>query len=50
MREGEAVGGWRCVVVTKDPRNITRIRITYRAERELARVKEVALRTKAVGS
>jgi hypothetical protein len=50
MREGEEGGGWRCVAVTRDPRNIARIRITYRDESELARVEEVAEKTKAVGS
>lgn len=49
MREGEAGSGWRCVAVTRDPRNIARIRITCRDENELARVKEVAEKTKAVG-
>jgi hypothetical protein len=50
MREGEEGGGWRCVVVTRDPRNSARIRITCRDESELARVKEVVEKTKAVGS
>jgi hypothetical protein len=51
MREGEEEGGWRCVAVTRDPRNSARIRITCRDESELARVKEVvAEKTKAVGS
>jgi hypothetical protein len=50
MREGEAGSGWRCVAVTRDPRNIARIRITCRDESELARVREVAEKTKAVGS
>jgi hypothetical protein len=50
MREGEEGGGWRCVAVTRDPRNSARIRITCRDESELARVKEVAEKTKAVGS
>jgi hypothetical protein len=36
--------------VTRDPRNSARIRITCRDESELARVKEVAEKTKAVGS
>jgi hypothetical protein len=36
--------------VTRDPRNSARIRITCREESELARVKEVAEKTKAVGS
>jgi hypothetical protein len=50
MREGEARSGWRCVAVTRDPRNIARIRITCRDESELAHVKEVAEKTKAVSS
>jgi hypothetical protein len=50
MQEGEAGSGWRCVAVTRDPRNIDRIRITCPDESELARVKEVAEKTKAVGS
>jgi hypothetical protein len=50
MREGEEGGGWRCVAVTRDPRNSARIRITCRDESELARVKEVAEKTKALGS
>jgi hypothetical protein len=50
MREGEEGSGWRCVAVTRDPRNNARIRITCRDESELARVKEVAEKTKAVGS
>jgi hypothetical protein len=50
MREGEEGSGWRCVAVTRDPRNIARIRITCRDESELARVKEVSEKTKAVGS
>jgi actin-like ATPase involved in cell morphogenesis len=32
MREGEAGSGWRCVAVTRDPRNTARIRITCRNE------------------
>jgi hypothetical protein len=35
---------------TRDPRNAARIRVTCRDESELARVKEAAERTKAVGS
>jgi hypothetical protein len=50
MREREAGSGWRCVAVTRDSRNIARIRITCRDESELARVREVAEKTKAVGS
>jgi hypothetical protein len=38
------------VAVTRDPRNSARIRITCRDERELARIKEVAEKTKAVRS
>jgi hypothetical protein len=41
MREGEEGSGWRCVAVTRDPRNTARIRVTCRDESELARVKKV---------
>jgi len=50
MREGEEGSGWRCVAVTKDPRYAARIRVTCRDESELARVKEVAEKTKATES
>ena len=50
MRNGEGGSGWRCVAVTRDPRNTGRIRITCRDEDELACVKAVAERTKAIGS
>ena len=50
MREGEEGSGWRCVAVTRDPRHAARIRVTCRDESELARVKEVVEKTKAVGS
>jgi hypothetical protein len=50
MREGEDGSGWRCVVVTKDPRNVARTRITSRDEKELARIKEVAEKIEAVSS
>jgi hypothetical protein len=50
MREGDEGSGWRCVAVTRDPRNTARVRITCRDESELARVKEAAEKTKAAGS
>ncbi|KAI6824489.1 hypothetical protein KC343_g180 [Hortaea werneckii] len=50
MRKGERGSGWRCVAVTRDPRNSGRIRITCRDEEELARVKVVAERAKASGA
>jgi hypothetical protein len=50
MREGEEGSGWRCMAVTRDPRNVARIRVTCRDESELARVKEAAEKTKAAGS
>ena len=50
MRSGEEGSVWRCVAVTRDPRNTARVRITCRDESELARVKEAAEKTKAVGS
>ena len=36
--------------MTRDPGNSARIRITYRDESELVRVREVAEKTKVVGS
>ena len=50
MRKEEGGSGWRCVEVTRDPRNADRIRITCRDEDELARVKGVAERAKASGA
>lgn len=50
MRKGDGGSGWRCVAVTRDPRNSGRIRITCRDEEELARVKVVAERAKASGA
>jgi hypothetical protein len=50
MREGDEGSGWRCVAVTRDPRNTARVRITCRDESELVRVKEAAEKTKAAGS
>ncbi|KAL1584022.1 hypothetical protein WHR41_08100 [Cladosporium halotolerans] len=50
MGKGEEGSGWRCVAVTRDPRHAARIRVTCRDESELARVKEVVEKTKAVGS
>lgn len=50
MRKEEGGSGWRCVAVTRDPRNADRIRITCRDEDELARFKGVAERAKASGA
>jgi hypothetical protein len=50
MREEEEGSRWRYVVVTRDPRNSARIRITCRDESELARVRDVAEKTRAAGS
>jgi hypothetical protein len=50
MREGEEGSGWRCVTVTRGPRNNVRIRMTCRNESELARVKGAAEKTKVVRS
>lgn len=50
MKKGEGGSGWRCVAVTRDPRNTAGIRITCRNEDELARVKAVAERAKASGA
>jgi hypothetical protein len=50
VREGDEGSGWRCVAVTRDPRNTARVRITCRDESELVWVKEAAEKTKAAGS
>ena len=50
MRDGDEGRGWRCVAVTRDPRNTARVRITCRDASELALVKEAAEKTKAAGS
>jgi hypothetical protein len=50
MHGREEGSSWWCVAVTRDPRDIARIRITCRDESELARAKEVAEKTKVVGS
>ncbi|GIZ38770.1 hypothetical protein CKM354_000217200 [Cercospora kikuchii] len=47
MRGVEGQERWRCVAVTKDPRNADRIRVACRSEGELAQVKEAMLKTAA---
>ncbi|TKA61777.1 hypothetical protein B0A55_12708 [Friedmanniomyces simplex] len=46
-REGH--GNWRCVAVTKDPRNATRIRVARRNEEEMGLVKEAAQKSAGAG-
>jgi hypothetical protein len=50
MREEEEGSGWYCVAVTRHPQNSARIRNICWDERKLVRVKEVAEKTKVVGS
>lgn len=45
MRAVEGQEKWRCVAVTRDPRNADRIRVICRDESELARVKEAMQKT-----
>jgi hypothetical protein len=42
IRAGPERDNWRCTAVTRDIRNITRIRVTCRDETELQLVKEAA--------
>jgi hypothetical protein len=42
--------GWRCVAVTKDPKNPERIRVACRNEAELMRVKEAVKKTSQPGT
>lgn len=49
MRVTEGRESWRCVAVTKDPRNETRIRVTCRNEAELGLVKEAAQKSGVAG-
>jgi hypothetical protein len=50
LRKSEDHRSWRCVAVTKDPRNTARIRIICRNEAELQLVKEAAQRSAATGT
>jgi hypothetical protein len=50
IRSTEGQEYWRCVAITKDPKNAERIRVTCRTESELARVKEVAQKTGQAGT
>lgn len=43
-------GQWRCIAVTKDPRNSDRIRVTCRTEEELHLVKETAKKVVVSGA
>lgn len=49
IRTTKGQENWRCVVVIKDARNLDRIRVIYRDEAELQRVKEVAEKTAVTG-
>ena len=50
MGDSAGTETWRCVAVTKDPRNDARIRITCRNESELALVQAAAEKTKISGA
>jgi hypothetical protein len=50
MRTTEGHKGWRCMAVTKDPKNSTRVRIACRDETELQQVKEAAQRAVVAGA
>lgn len=50
IRTSENQTGWRCVAVTKDSRNPTRIQIACRSETELQQVKDAAQKTIAAGA
>lgn len=39
MRASVDKENWRCIAVTRDSRNVARIRVTYRDETELQLVK-----------
>lgn len=41
---------WNCVAITKDPRNVARVRVTCRDEQELSKVKEAAQKIAAKGA
>jgi hypothetical protein len=49
IRTGAERDNWRCTAVTRDPRNATRIRVTYRDESELQLIKEAAQKTAVPG-
>jgi hypothetical protein len=50
VQNTEGQEGWRCVVVTKDPKNPERIRVACRNEAELMRVKEAVKKTSQPGT
>jgi ribosomal protein S9 len=50
LRKSEDRKTWRCVAVTKDPRNTARTRITCRNEAELQLVKEAAEKSAVAGA
>jgi hypothetical protein len=45
IRKTEGQEHWRCVAMIKDAKNYDRIRITYKGETELQRVKKAAEKT-----
>ena len=49
MRTGLEQDNWRCIAVTRDPRNSARIRVTCRDEAELQRVKEATQKAATPG-
>ena len=49
MRAGADKENWRCTAVTRDPRNVARIRVTCRDETELQLVKEATQKVAAPG-
>ena len=49
MRAGADKENWRCTAVTRDPRNVARIRVTCRDEAELQLVKEATQKVAAPG-
>jgi molybdopterin-binding protein len=50
VQNTEGQEGWRCVTVTKDPKNPERIRVACRSEAELIRVKEAVKKTSQLGT
>ena len=50
IRSDQNMATWRCAAVTKDMRNITRIRVACRSEEELQRVKEASEKALVTGT
>ena len=50
IRTGKGQDKWRCAVVIRDARNMERIRIAYRDEAELQKVKEAAQKATVEGA